>query len=757
LHPDSSVAPAAGRTERAHVERGRRGRAWTALLFGGLPLVSPAALPAGDSALEEVVVTARRREEVLQDVPVSIAALPREALRARSVASLADLGQLVANLTYGEKVQSGNSAGQVYLRGIGQQDTNSTFNPAVGIYVDGVYLGRAAANDVDLADVARVEVLYGPQGTLFGHNTNGGAINIVTRDADLTAREPDGDVEVDAGSYRSLRLAGHLSVPIAAERAALTLAVTHRTSEGYGTRADGERTANTHRLALRGQLRVAPLTGFEATLRVDRTAFDEHSADYRLVAVRGESTVPMLYAQATPYRYDARWVPADDYGSYATGPNRNAGTVWGASLTLAWHRGATRLQSISAYRQLGLDSDFDPDGSPLAILDVYNSVRQHQFSQELQASGATKSGGLEWTAGLYYFSETAQDNQPANVALEYFHGAANFDPRLHVVNSNVAAYGQAIARLTPALRLTIGARAGHDVAEDSRVVVSYPVPTVEQPFLARSAGWSSFLPRIGLDYHWSADLMGYASVAEGAKNGGFNGRAGSLAEFNRYEPEKVWTGELGLRSEWYGRRLRLNATAFYSTYSDFQILLNRSVTDPATGRPVPFSFVGNMPSAVVRGGEFVLSAVPRAGLTLESSVGIADGAYRRVLSGAPVTTASQFVNTPKATISVATELSQPLGDAGQLVLRLDYLHKTTIQYDYSNSPLVAQRPYGLMNARLTWHLPRRRATFFLYGTNLADVHYAVGGLDDGAGGSLGEVVKLMGPPRQLGAGGEMEF
>jgi len=249
----------------------------------------------------------------------------------------------------------------------------------------------------------------------------------------------------------------------------------------------------------------------------------------------------------------------------------------------------------------------------------------------------------------------------------------------------------------------------------------------------------------------------YASAAEGSKSGGFNGRAQSAAEFNQFEPEKVWSYEAGFRSDWLQRRLRFNATAFYSDYKDFQIQQNRTVTDPDTGRPVAFSFVGNIPKSRVVGGELFVAAVPWSGLRLSAGLGITDGKSLVVPPGTPVTTASDFVNAPKATITAGAEYPVAIGRFGLVVGRADYIHKSRIQYDYGNSPLVAQDPYGLLNVRATWQPQARPVSVFLFGTNIADVHYAVGGIDDGPTGSLGEVVKLMGPPRAWGIGLQYHF
>jgi iron complex outermembrane receptor protein len=305
--------------------------------------------------------------------------------------------------------------------------------------------------------------------------------------------------------------------------------------------------------------------------------------------------------------------------------------------------------------------------------------------------------------------------------------------------------------------LTAGGRIAEDFVDAQRIQVGYPVPTVQQPLVSRSANWTSFLPRVGVDYQWTPKVMTYVSAAEGEKSGGYNGRASSPAEFTRFNPEKVWAYEAGIRSEWFDQRLRFNATGYYSDYKGFQIQVNRSTTDPVTGLPVAFSYVGNMPKATIKGGEFALTAVPIASLLLSAGLGITDGKYVTISPGAPVTTHSQFVNAPKYTFTAAVEYLRNLRSAGELTARVDYIHKTTIKYDYGNSPLVAQAPYGLMNEKVSLNKHESRFSFFAFGTDLTNSHYAVGGLDDGPGGSIGEVVKLMGSPRQWGLGGQFRF
>ena len=196
------------------------------------------AAPEIASQLEEIVVTARRTAETLQRVPLSMSAISAEDLAERSIESLSDVGQTVPNLLFGERGASGRGSAVVYIRGVGQADVRPTYDPAVGIYVDGVFLGRMQGNDLDTMDVERVEVLRGPQGTLFGKNTSGGALNIVTRQPDL--ENYGGKVQLTAGSRSRFDALGSVNIPLVADKAALLVAASHRTQDGYGTRADGQ-------------------------------------------------------------------------------------------------------------------------------------------------------------------------------------------------------------------------------------------------------------------------------------------------------------------------------------------------------------------------------------------------------------------------------------------------------------------------------------------------------------------------------------
>jgi iron complex outermembrane receptor protein len=720
------------------------------------------AAPAIASQLEEIVVTARRTAETLQRVPLSMSAISAEDLAERSIESLSDVGQTVPNLLFGERGASGRGSAVVYIRGVGQADVRPTYDPAVGIYVDGVFLGRMQGNDLDTMDVERVEVLRGPQGTLFGKNTSGGALNIVTRQPDLEHYQ--GKVQLTAGSRSRFDALGSVNIPLVADKAALLVAASHRSQDGYGTRADGQDMANTDRTSGRLALRLQLTDDFSALFAADALTYDETNSMFKLISVYPAPPIALINL-FTPVPYDERWLSQSDFFNFAGGPNSSRGDLYGAALTLTYDLGAVELKSISAYRDNVVHSDQDADLSPVTVLDEYDVSRQDQFSQELQASGASLDERLNWVLGLYYFEESVHNKVDFELvpALQPIIGNRSFSNDLRVRNESYAAFGQANYALTEQLRLTTGLRYTHDRKEVDRRNLTYPSGVPNQPQAIREASSDDVSTRVGLDYQWTPQLMTYVSAAKGYKAGGFNGRASSVGDFNEYEPETVWTYELGLRSDFLDRRVRFNATAFYSDYSDLQLQISGSTT--VNGAPAPFNVVTNVPKARIVGGELELRVIPARGLELSAEVGLTDARYTELptdaqfLASQLIDKDSEFVYTPKTSVTLAAQYSTPLSDRFELSGRIDYAHKSTIDYDVANSPLLRQKPYGLVNARITLLHVSNGLSLAVFGVNLTDERYFVGGFDDAdtPNPGLGFAFRNMAPPREYGVSAQWQF
>ena len=718
--------------------------------------------PAVASQLEEIVVTARRTEETLQRVPISMFAISGEDIAERSLESLSDVGQFVPNLLFGERGASGRGSAVVYIRGVGQADVRPTYDPAVGVYVDGVFLGRMQGNDLDTMDVERVEVLRGPQGTLFGKNTSGGAVNIVTRQPDLANYQ--GKLQLTAGSRNRFDALGSVNIPLVADKAALLVAASHRTQDGYGTRADGQDMGNTDRTSGRLALRLQLTDDFSALFAADALTYDETNSMFKLIAVFPAPPIALIN-RFTPVPYDERWLSQSDFFNYAGGPNSSRGDLYGAALTLRYDLGAVELKSISAYRDNVVHSDQDADLSPVTVLDEYDVSRQDQFSQELQASGTSFDDRLNWVLGLYYFEESVHNKVDFELvpALQPIIGNRSFSNDLRVRNDSYAAFGQGNYGLTEQLRVTAGLRYTHDRKEVDRRNLTYPSGVPNQPQAIREATSDDVSTRVGLDYQWTPQLMTYVSAAKGYKAGGFNGRASSVGDFNEYDPETVWTYELGLRSDFLDRRVRFNATAFYSDYSDLQLQISGSTT--VNGAPAPFNVVTNVPEARIVGGEVELSVIPARGLELSAEAGFTDAEYTELptdaqfLASQLIDEDSEFVYTPQTSVTLAAQYTTPLSDRFELSARVDYSHKSTINYDVANSPLLRQKPYGLLNARITLLHVANGLSLAVFGSNLTDERYFVGGFDDAdtPNPGLGFAFLNMAPPREYGVSAQWQF
>src|SRR5271170_7673792 len=253
-------------------------RTYIAAAFAGVLVAQFHAVAGPVDTLEEVIVTARKTQESLQLVPVSITALTGADIDKRPIDSLGDLGQFTPNFTFSEQAQAGRTAGVVYIRGVGQSDVLATFDPAVGVYLDGVYMGRMQGLDMDMMDLERVEILRGPQGTLFGKNTDGGAINITTKTPDASADANHGRIELSTGNYNRFDVVGGFNIPLVTDTLAMNMSFAHRGQSGYGERSDGEQMANTNRDSGRLSLLYKPIDRLQVLFNIDGFTANEYQS-----------------------------------------------------------------------------------------------------------------------------------------------------------------------------------------------------------------------------------------------------------------------------------------------------------------------------------------------------------------------------------------------------------------------------------------------------------------------------------------------
>ncbi len=721
----------------------------TGILAGNTPALSQEADDEEQAVIEEIVVTSRKREESLQEVPISVSVFSADDMEMKSLTSLKGIGQFTPNFSFFNHGQFGRSAAVVYIRGIGQEDPNIFKDPGVGIYVDGVYMGRMQGVDIDLMDLERVEILRGPQGTLFGKNTTGGAVNVVTeRPGDEFATK----AQVTTGRFD--RIDGKLSVniPLVPGKLAMKLAGATRNRHGYGQRLDFftgnqiDRMGNQNKLSGRALIDWTPTPDLDVLLSVDGTRVREQGPVRKVVAFVQAPLVGLLNMFVNP-PYGEAFATDSDFTTFSNKGNANDLDVWGIALTVNWDLGGWAIKSITSYRDMTAKSAVDPDGSIYDIIDFLSTIDQNQFSQELQVSGLSFDDRLNWVFGLYYFQEDASHVNPIVVYgdLRNIIGLdISFTAEQQTDNKSYAAFGQGTLALTDKLSFTGGLRFTDDKKDVARSQIRQFSGLVLVPFEREKKSFQAVSGRAGIEYQWTEDVMTYVSVARGFKSGGINWRSLSGTAFKPFKPEFVWTYEAGLRSTLLERRLRFNGTFFYSDYRDIQFTVVRG--DPETGEPT--TVIDNAARARIKGFEIEAMALPAPGLVLTAGAGLTDAEYTRVDPGAPITVDSKFVKTPKWTVTLSGQYTVPAGNAGQVVGRLDWVYKSKIHHDALNSPFGLQKGYSLLNARLVFESAGGNWSIALFATNLTDERYILAATD--LSNALGFAEVQWAPPREWG-------
>ena len=709
---------------------------------------SPA--PAADEgSLQEVVVTAQKRTERLQDVPVAVSAIGAEQLSSRGIQNVRDLSGLAPNVHVLPAAVS-NTGFQISIRGAVQQNPALFWDPTVGLYFDGVYVGKSTGNVFDVVDLERVEVLRGPQGTLYGRNTLAGAVNLITRQP---SGEFGGNLQVDLGNY-NLRTAkasldlprfGIASVSIAARKQQRD--GTTRTTPGSPVSGLDSRDSTGARLAVNLDFTDA----FRAAYRFDYSDIDQTPL-HSYLSRANPAVLPFLQPFVTHERQETVSIDA---------PAFERSEVQGHALTLTWDvNDANTLKSISAYRKLEWSDSADFDGSPLPVAHLSRVSDYDAYSQELQLVGATER--FSYVGGLYYFKDDSFTSNPQS----FFFGAVNYDSRYGSGTKAWAAYGQADYKVTDALTLTAGLRYTHEKKEIERQLAFQARPampgfaTLIRPGTTADETFTDTTPVFIVAYKFTDAVNAYAKYAEGFKSGGFNGEYGDPdpspagVAFNEqetrtpFQPEKVKSYELGLKISFAGGRAIVNAAAFQNDTDDLQLSVFRNVGGFS-------SVIRNAGQATTRGFELEAMWAPSDALRLQASYGYLDPEYDEFLdAGVNEADNRAFIHAPENSFNLLADVRLARTAWGDLRGTLDYSWTDdyyTYPYQLASSgprfnPALAVagdtriESYGVLNARLALSdiaLGDTQAEVALWSRNLTDEEHIINNIDFGpAFGSL---------------------
>ena len=771
--------------------------------FGAAPALAQGAAVDG-AQVEDIIVTARRFDEKLQDTPVSVSAVTGNMLARQSITNVTQLGSIAPNLSM--TTFPGDRTVPVFnIRG--QVNTNSSIgiDPAVSLYADDVYIARTAGNVTSLVDIDRVEVLRGPQGTLFGRNSTGGAIAIHTKQPVLDRIE--GSAEIRVGNYDLREVTGVLNVPLVQDAIAVRIVGRRSERDGYFRDYYGNDLDFDHSTYLRGAVRLAPAgQPWNLTLAGDYTLFKGGGQPAKLLYANPAGLAAPLtnfsrsvVAGCSNGTFTASGCPTgvaanDTLENYIGGPFRDTGVAgvsaafgipgrfedmfayvktYGFSANAEYDLGAVTLKSVTAWRKMQRNQSSDIDGTPYGILHGAQTQGQHQFSEELQMLGRVFDDRLTWTAGLFYFDEKAREDS-STLTLLPLSGLAspiggNFGPAR---NRSYAIYGQATYKLTDRLNVTAGlrntwekrslanSRFNENVYTGVRSCL-YDASVVLDPgvfcLASREKKFNYLSYTAGLDFKPTDAIMAYIRTDRASRAGGFNRGPTNEAGLRAFLPERVTNYEAGVKADLFDRRLRANLAVFYSDLRNLQRNVNSTVTLP-NGTQTTFTQTINAAKGDLKGLELELTARVTPRLTLDGSVGLLDASYKSFFdidnTVRPVRVVSRagepFPLTPKRTFSLGGNYAVPLA-GGKLDFSLDYDYrtKTVSSAGYPVSTQAVIPGYGVLNGQIKLTL-ENGIEASLWSHNLANKHYYDRTLDT-TQSALGLVVGYPGAPRTFGA------
>ncbi len=691
--------------------------------------------------VDEVIVTARRREETLQDVPVAVTALGEERLEQTGATDITALQQQTPNATV-QVARGSNSTLISFIRGVGQQDPLWGFEPGVGLYIDDVYVARPQGAVLDIFDINRIEVLRGPQGTLYGRNTIGGAIKYVTNRLGNT---PDFEAAVTLGSYRQADVVVSGDAPIT-DTLSVGGAFARYTRDGFGTNTTtGEDQYNRDVTAWRLSTEWTPNPDLFFRLAYDRVEDDSNPR-------HGHREVNSTVGGYTP--------PADVYDTQAGLTGEQRVVTEGFSLTGEWYvNDWLTLRSITASRRGDTATVIDFDQTPVPYLDVPAIYSDNQFTQEFQAlfEGDRWSG----VAGIYYLDSTASgafDTIAGNLGLAIA-AAGSVD------TTSWSIFGDFSYDVTDRLEVSVGGRWTQDdkTGDVYRAFFLGPVRTPytggapASPLLVRtdynaSETFERFTPRVSVSYDFNDDLTGYASYSQGFKSGGWDMRGDAALTpqtVDGYDPEIVDTFEIGLKGGIPGR-FRFSSAIFYSAYEDQQITSQVVATPPATGIA---SIVDNVGSSTIYGAELEATAFLTDNLTAFFSYGYLHAEFDEFITyvtGSPVDISNTrvFQNSPEHSVFVGATWTQPLFE-GELAVTPSASYRSDFHLFEAADPILDQEGYWLFDLAAIWNSPNGHWSVGVNGRNLTDERYRVGGYSFPGATFNNSISAFYGPPRTV--------
>ena len=724
------------------------------------PEESTAPTVSNGSSLDEVVVTARYKSESLQRAPLSVTALSGADIENRGYSNISQVAASAPNVNLEPAPGGFGKSVFASIRGVGQNDFKFTLEPGVGFYVDDVYFATVFGSIFTLGDINRVEILRGPQGTLFGKNTEGGAIRIFN---EKPQDDDAGYAEVGYGSYNRESVRAAMNFTLVPGQLFARVSGGSLRSDGYQTIVDfacanpglaGNIKATTYgdcnvgKLGgddvydFRAALRWLPTDKLEINVSGDLTDDKGPGPADTIVAINPNATFLKGYntSVAIPtfgIPYDTRFLPPNPYSTYVTFkdpvdgidiPSDNTLYSWGFTGTVDWDNPwGFHVKSITGLR--GEHGEFSQSygGAPIPVTDLWTTLQHHQFSEELQASGVSFDNALEWTVGGYYFNGTNHQGGIGDLIVISLVQVPD-DPS---TDKNKSLFAHTEYHFTDKFSTEVGLRYSDEdkTYEYYRLLLrqyqTIPAGDFLFPITSKSLSYSRVDPKVGFQYQLTPDVMSYIQWSTGYKAGGFNTRPVSAAQATTFKPETLTAYEIGLKSEWFEHRLRANTALFYSQYKDLQLQANG--VDNNGNLAVLTENVGR---ANIKGAELEIQAEPVPGLTGDFSLGYLDYKNTNLGTAAGVSGGPSLSSVPpltpkwKGSLGVQYAIHMP-GQVGVFMPRLDYTYQSLVYNDAPNTAIGAQDGYGVLNGRLIWTSVKGTWTATFAVNNVTDKFYYI--------------------------------
>lgn len=652
---------------------------------------------AGASAeADEILVTARKREESLKDVPIAVTAFGTGTLQRLQAFNITDLSLAVPSMLVTQTGGSANAA-QIFIRGFGQDALGYNSETPVGIYFDDVYMGRSQGSMMDIMDIERIEVLRGPQGTLYGRNSTTGAVRFVVRAPDLD--NVRGRADVTFGNFNRVDVRGSLSVPLAAGTVAAKVDVVSRSMDGYVRGVDAAGTPNGLRINGIDRDLVRLALAFKASERIRIDLAGDYSRD-RSGAMTGTPITCVAGANSlcTP-RFGSPYLAGINF------PDQQRFRAWGLSGKITADLGFAELKSITAYRdQAGYDP-IDLASIPGAASPILYDQAQNQFSQELQLV-SSGDGPFNFALGLFYFHEKW------NTDSNFVNLRRNVDAQ---TANSYAAYGELYFTLLPGLTVTAGGRITHDTKSISRQIfapltATMPTADVQPPQFKETV----FTPKLSLDYKASQDLLLYASWSRGYRPGGFANTwpGNAIAAGGAFESERAENFEIGAKAAALDNRVSIELAAYRISYTNLQ-----------QGQLTPTAFNITSSDARVQGIELETTIRPVDGLSLFGNLGYLDNRITR--SNVPGDNLSRKLRyAPEFTFMIGADYNVAIDSAGNRAFaNINFSRVSRTPMDLANSLGLIMPAYGLLDASVGMEFSDRRYRVSVGGRNLTDRAY----------------------------------